>query len=130
MAKWGLLLIGFVMLSLFSASSFALESTDLKITNVRLLEELNRGDSSVMIFSLTDKVDEKIKDLEIKVYLLETYDIIGRTDEVDVKRGDTENKRITLDIPSYVRPGYHLFKITFRNDDDFRRAKFVEFYIN
>ena len=127
--KVGVLLIASMFLVLFSITSYAAESTDLRIDNIRILDPyLTAGQHGVLLLSLTNNLDTRLKDLEVRVILLPGYEIIGRSTSIDIKKGDIENRKLQIDIPSYIDPGYYLIKISVKNSD-FKRTKIREIYI-
>ena len=129
--KWGLTGILSLILILASFSAYASESRNLRVDNIRFLDYyLTPGKQTEMIVSLSNYESNSQDDLKIKVVLLPEYDVISlKSPYFDISQRDIENRRIGVQIPSYVKPGYYLIKITISNSE-FSRTKITEICVS
>lgn len=97
----------------------AIESRDLMLKRISIFgdadEHVRVGDQLVALVTLKNNLDEDLKNVHFSVTIPELGErrVIG---PFDLDQGETQSRRVVLDIPSYSAPGVYDVRIVVSND--------------
>jgi len=105
------------------------ERIHLKMESIRLPNayDLNPGETLSGIFRIENDGTEKLENVKVVVSIPE-LGIRSARGPVDVSSGGLFSKRVLLDIPDDVAPGYYPVRITIGNGEELR-VKYREIFI-